>query len=95
MKTKYLDGSGSTIRRSSKSPEKVDSSFEYAMMNRKSGYGQLDSPLRFSETLNTFRFKESGPYFGTSDRKPLDIREKLEFPGPGTYKIKDQLTHPK
>ncbi|CAI2379999.1 unnamed protein product [Moneuplotes crassus] len=94
-RTIYLSNVRNIYRSSSKSPEKLNATFEYARKCRKSEFRKFDSPFRPSETLTNMKFRESGPYFGSSGRKPLNIQEKLGFPGPGSYKIKEKLTQPK
>jgi hypothetical protein len=81
----------------SKSPKRrMDQSYE----SYQKGYGNhnfatLKNNFNPTSTLSNFIYKESGSRFGSSSRVPLDIRETIPFPGPGTYAIKDKLVYPK
>lgn len=84
-------------RSNSKSPKRnLDKSFEsYQKGYKYTNLETLKKSFNPSNTQSNFIFKESGPRFGSSSRAPLDVRETIQFPGPGSYFIKDKLLYPK
>mmetsp|Transcript_21107 Transcript_21107/g.18716 ORF Transcript_21107/g.18716 Transcript_21107/m.18716 type:complete len:196 (+) Transcript_21107:133-720(+) len=88
---------GSSMNRSlsnSRSPKKtLDSSFDLARANNENR-ANVES-FNMTHTSTNFGFKESGSQFGSSERKPLNIQEKLDYPGPGSYTIREKIVYPK
>ena len=78
-----------------KSPQYNEYDLDYRRKSTQMKFATMSNDYFPSMTTNNFLFKESGPRFGSSDRTPLDVREKFNFPGPGTYKVKESIVFPK
>ena len=79
----------------SRSPQRTDPYFDFRRKSIQMKFSTMNNDYFPSMTATNFLFKESGPRFGSSGRQPLDVREKFQFPGPGTYKVKEALVFPK
>ena len=69
--------------------DRYDTTYEIMESARRS-FNRSLSP-RQVDTIS----KLGGSGFGSSERQPLDVKQKFNVPGPGTYQIKDKLVYPK
>lgn len=79
----------------SRSPKHYEYDFDFKRKSNNLNFATMNHDYFPSMTATNFLYKESGPRFGSSDRRPLDVRENFNFPGPGTYKVKEALVFPK
>jgi len=92
--TVYNVFNGDRSRSISKSPKRLDGSFDFNNRKTTSKFATLNNG-NGTVTLSNSILRESAAKFGSSERVPLDIKQKFDFPGPGSYSVKDKLVYPK